>query len=154
MANEKITGVLQTIVTTLSQQADAHVIQSRIFAAQGFTKLADKYADHAAEERGFVQRSIDRLLDLGCDVKVEPTKALPVYTDPVEYIKYDLSVSRDQEGLAMMREVIAIAAAEDYTSYDLLKEYYQDEDEDANWFEQQLELIEKIGVQNWLVQQL
>ena len=53
-----------------------------------------------------------------------------------------------------MKEVIALAMVEDYTSYDILKDYMQDEDEDANWMEEQLELIELIGKQNWLVHQL
>ena len=35
---------IQIIVTDLAQQADGHAIQSRIFASEGFTKLADKYA--------------------------------------------------------------------------------------------------------------
>jgi len=52
MANEKVTAGLQMIVTALAQQADGHVIQSRIFASEGFSKLADKYAEHADEERG------------------------------------------------------------------------------------------------------
>ena len=36
-----------------AQQADGHEIQSRIFAAQGFKKLEEKYAEHADEERGY-----------------------------------------------------------------------------------------------------
>jgi len=34
--NEKVIEGLQTIVTELAQQADGHVIQSRVFASQGF----------------------------------------------------------------------------------------------------------------------
>ena len=154
MANEKVAAVLQQIVTNLSQQSAGHLIQSRIFASQGFSKLAKKYADHATEELGFVEKCIDRLLDLGCEVKLEAKQAGPVYANPVEYLKYDLSVSTDEEGIAMMKEIVAIAAKEDYSSYDVLKDYMQDEDEDANWMKGQLELIECIGVQNWLIQQL
>ncbi len=36
----------------------------------------------------------------------------------------------------------------------MLKEYYQDEEEDMYWGEQQLELIECIGVQNWILRQM
>ena len=154
MANEKVAAVLQQIVTNLSQQSAGHLIQSRIFASQGFSKLAKKYADHATEEQGFVEKCIDRLLDLGCEVKLEAKQAGPVFTNPVEYLKYDLSVSTDEEGIAMMKEIVAIAAKEDYSSYDVLKDYMQDEDEDAKWMEGQLALIECIGVQNWLIQQL
>ncbi len=45
-------------------------------------------------------------------------------------------------------------AREDFTTYDLLKEYYQDEEEDMYWGEEQLDLIEMIGKENWLVKQL
>ena len=153
-ANKQITDVMQLIVTNLSHQATGHQIHSRIFASQGFEKLAEKYAEHADEEREFVTKFIDRLLDLGCEVKFEADEAGPVYTDPIEYIKYDLSLSRDEEGLAMMRDVIEVAAKEDYQSFEVLRDYYVDEDEDAAWFEMQLDLVEKIGVQNWLAQQL
>ncbi len=151
MANEKVIAGLQTIVTDLAQQADGHELQSRIFASEGFTKLAEKYAGHATEERGYVDKSIDRLIDLGVDVHLEAKKEAPVYKDPIEWIKYDLQVSKD--GLAWLKELVD-ASADDYTTYDILKAYYQDEEEDLYWAENQLELIEKIGVQNWLVQQL
>ena len=153
-ANKQITDVMQLIVTNLSHQATGHQIHSRIFESQGFTKLAEKYAEHAEEERDFVTKFIDRLLDLGCEVKLEANEAGPVYTDPIEYIKYDLSLSRDEKGLAMMRDIIEVAAKEDYQSFEVLRDYYVDEDEDASWFEMQLDLVEKIGEQNWLAQQL
>ena len=60
MAKEKVLEGLQIIVTDLAQQADGHAIQSRIFASEGFSKLADKYAEHAQEERGYVDQCIDR----------------------------------------------------------------------------------------------
>lgn len=37
---------------------------------------------------------------------------------------------------------------------EILIVYYKDEEEDLHWGEQQLELIEKIGEQNWLIKQL
>ncbi len=151
MLNEKVIKGLQTIVTELAQQADGHALQSRIFAAEGFSKLAAKYAEHAVEERGWVEKCTDRLLDLGVDVKLEAKKEAPVYKDPVEWIKYDLEVSK--AGLAWLHEITE-EAREDYTTFDILKEYYQDEEGDVYWAEAQLDIIECIGKQNWLLQQL
>ncbi|MBQ9045881.1 MAG: hypothetical protein IJ112_08055 [Oscillospiraceae bacterium] len=151
MSKEKILEGLQIIVTDLAQQADGHQLQSRVFASEGFTKLADKYAEHAEEERGYVQQCIDRILDLGGEVKLEAKKAGPVLKDPVEWVKYDLQVSRD--GLAWLAGLVEEARA-DYTTFDILKKYYQDEEEDMYWGEQQLDLIACIGVQNWLIRQL
>ncbi len=142
---------LQGIVTQLSQQADGHIIQSKIFAGEGFTKLADKYSEHATEERGYVEQCIDRILDLGGEVKIEAKQAAPTYKDPIEWVKYDLEVSKTGlEGLAKLIE----AAIKDPVTFEILVAYYKDEEEDLHWGEQQLELIEMIGKQNWLLQQL
>ena len=147
--NEKIIDGLQKIITGLSQQAGGHLIQSRIFASEGFNKLAKKYAEHATEERGYVSRCIDRIIDLGGEVKPESKQSAPIYENPVEWLEYDLQVSKD--GLAWLKTVVE-EAKDDYSTFDLLKEYYKDEEEDMYWAQAQLELIERIGEQNWLVQ--
>ncbi len=151
MSKKKILEGLQIIVSDLAQQADGHQIQSRIFASEGFTKLADKYAEHATEERDYVQQCIDRIIDLGGEVKLEAKKAGTVCKNPIDWIKYDLQVSKD--GLAWLGDLVEEART-DYTTFDILKKYYQDEEEDMYWGETQLELIEHIGEQNWLLQQL
>ena len=43
---------------------------------------------------------------------------------------------------------------DDPTTYDLLKDYLKDEEEDLYWSQGAVELIEKIGTQNWLLLQL
>lgn len=149
--SEKIIEGLQTIVTQLSQQADGHLIQSRIFASQGLTKLAKQYEEHAEEERGYVVKCIDRIIDLGCEVKLEDKKCAPIYKDVVEYLKYDLQVSKD--GLKWLAEIVKAAQC-DLTTFGILSEYYKDEEHDMYWTEQQLELIELIGKQNWLAKQI
>ena len=149
--NEKLMDALQSIVTNLSQQADGHALESRILASKGYGKLAEKYAEHAAEERGHVEKIADRILDLGGVLSNEEKDTMPLCENPVEWIKIDLKIS--VEGLSMLKKIISLAA-EDFTTYDLLKDYYKDEEEDMYWGQQQLELIEAIGVQNWLVQQL
>ncbi|NPD30402.1 bacterioferritin (cytochrome b1) [Eggerthellaceae bacterium zg-1084] len=151
MANDRIIEGLQLIVTNLSQQALGHKIQAKVFAGQGFSKLADKYAEHYDEEMSYVDRCIDRILDLGGIVENQAKPAHPVHTDPVEWVKHDLQVSID--GLAALKQIID-GAKDDLTTYDLLKDYYKDEEEDLYWGQAQLDLIERIGVQNWLVHQL
>lgn len=147
----KIIKGLQLIVTGLSQQADGHEIQSRIFASEGYSVLAAKYAEHASSERQFVVQFIDRILDLGGEVRNESKLESQVCKDPVDWLKYDIQVSKD--GLAFLSPIIE-DAKDDITTYDLLKEYYKDEESDYYWSEQQLDLIEKIGLQNWLAKQI
>jgi len=148
---EKIISDLQVLVTELSQQADGHLIQSRIFASQGFEKLAKNYEEHAEEERGYVVKFIDRIIDLGGEVKLEDKKAAPLFKDVEEYLKYDLKVSKD--GLKWLAEVVKSAQC-DLSTFEILAEYYKDEEKDMYENEQQLELIEMIGKQNWLTKQI
>ena len=114
--NQKLIEGLQAIVTGLSGQADGHIIQSKIFASQGLTKLAEKYAEHAVEERGYVEKCIERIIDLGGEVKNETRPEANVYNDAVEWVKYDLQVSKD--GLAWLKTVIELAR-EDLTTFDI-----------------------------------
>ena len=147
----KIIEGLQVIVTDLAQQADGHELQARIFASQGFTKLADKYKEHASEERGYVVKCADRILDLGGTLKLGDKKDAPLFTDAIEYMKYDLQVSKD--GLSWLAGLVE-EAREDYKTFDILKEYYQDEETDMYESEGQLELVKLIGKENWYVKQM
>ena len=147
---EVLTGI-QEIITGLSQQAIGHEMHARIFISQGFNKLGEKYLLHAKEEREYVSKFIDRLLDLDFKIKNEEKKESPIYYDIVEFLKYDLEVSKN--GLAWLKNIVE-KARDDYKSFNILSDYYQDEDEDKNWIQQQFDLIEKIGLQNWLSAQI
>ena len=142
---------LQAIVTGLSSQSFSHRIQGLVFGSKGLAALADKYAEHADEEMTWVEKFANRILDLGGDVKVEATPETKVYDDIVEYLKSEKKVS--EEGIAQVTEMMPIFA-QDFVAYEDMKAYLIDEDADLQETNQDLELIELIGVQNWLVQKL
>lgn len=151
MEKQKSIEALQFFVTGLSEGAFVHRVQGQIFKSQGFTKLGEKYIGHYTEEMEWVEKFVDRILDLGGDVKVEKHEARPLCYDPVEYVKADLAIQ--QPGVEFLRKCME-SVAEDPTTYDILKGYLLDEEEDQYWSEGQVELIEKIGVQNWLAKQM
>ncbi|MBR1908610.1 bacterioferritin [bacterium] len=148
---EKTIDALQFFVTELSSQALSHEIHGRIFNSQGFTKLGQKYLDHAVEEREWVSKFIDRILDLDGCPKHEVPHTLPVYGDIHEYLKTDNKVSED--GLKLLDSHIDCETL-DYKTFDLFKEYYIDEEDDMAWTSQQLELIERFGINNYLLGQM
>ena len=151
MDKQKSIAALQAYATGLAAQSLQHKVEGKIFADQGFSKLGEKYAEHAAEEMAWVDQFIERILDLGGTPLVEAAPAMPVTTDPVEYIKADLAVSHEQ--VPILQQLV-FSLADDLKTYDILKAYALDEEEDMLWSETQLDLIEKIGLQNWLVKQL
>ncbi len=151
MDKQKSIEALQFFVTGLSEGAFVHKVQGQIFKSQGFTKLGEKYIDHFNEEMGWVEKFTERILDLGCNVKFEGMKSRELISDPIEYVKADLAIQ--QPGVELLRKCMA-SITEDPMTYDILKAYLQDEEEDLFWSEGQIELIEKIGVQNWLMLQM
>ena len=142
---------LQAIVTGLSDQSFSHRIQGLVFGSKGLAALADKYAAHADEEMGWVEKFANRILDLGGEVKIEARPEAQVYDDIVEYLKSEQKVSI--EGIAQVTAMMPVFA-EDLVAYEDMKAYLIDEDADLQETNQDLELIELIGVQNWLVQKL
>ena len=151
MNTELSIQLLQAYATCLSAQSMQHKVQSKVFASKGLSKLAQKYADHSTEEMGWVDKFIDRIIDLGGEAKVEAAPEQKIFSDPVEFLKADLEVSvREVPNLGKA----TLAVAEDLTTFDLLKGYYQDEEEDMFWMQGELELIGLIGKENWLVKQL
>ena len=151
MDTNKSIQALQAYATGLAAQSLSHKVQSKVFAAQGLSKLGEKYADHAAEEMGWVDKFIDRIIDLGGTPQVEAGPEMPVFGDPVEFLKMDLAISEKEVPVLMQ---LTTTLSDDFKTYDILRGYALDEEEDMYWSAQQLELIEKIGLQNWLVQQL
>ncbi|MBQ9660527.1 MAG: hypothetical protein IJV37_04590 [Bacteroidales bacterium] len=143
--------ILQAYATGLAAQSLAHKVQGKVFAAQGYSKLGEKYAGHATEEMAWVDKFIDRIIALGGEAQVEAAPAQKIYTDPVEFIKADLEVSRRE---VPVLQQVTLSLADDFATYDLMRGYALDEEEDWAWSEQQIELIGKIGLQNWLAQQL
>ena len=151
METKKSIEALQFFVTHLAEGAIVHKQQGMIFKSQGFTKLGQKYIGHFDEEMGWVEKFTERILDLGADVKFEGMKSRELINNPIEYVKADFAIQ--QPGVEMLMKCMA-ELKDDPTTYDLLKDYLKDEEEDLYWSQGALELIEKIGAQNWLFTQL
>ena len=148
MDAKKSIEALQFFVTNLNAQSFQHKLQAKIFGSIGYKKLEAKYLEHAEEEQGFVNQFIDRLLDLGGELKQEAVGAQTLYKDPVEFLKADYKVSVD--GIELLRKCMD-GIKDDLTTFDMMKAYLKDEEEDMYWSEEQLGLIEIIGAKPWIM---
>lgn len=143
--------VSQMIVNELSGSSFVHKMQGLLFKSQGFEKLGQKYLDHFAEEQEWIEKYANRMMDLGCTPQVDISNKSALIEDPKAYIEADLKLQR--EGVEKLYKLMPALAA-DPTTYDITKAYLLDEEEDLYWDEEQLDLIEKIGIQNWLTKQM
>ena len=143
--------VSQMIVNELTTGAYVHKMQGLLFKSQGFEKLGQKYLDHYTEEMEWVEKYANRMMDLGCVPEVNISKQGKLIEDAKAYIEADLKIQR--EGVESLYKMMPSLAC-DPTTYDITKAYLADEEEDLYWSEEQLDLIEKIGMQNWLMRQM
>ena len=143
--------VSQMIVNELSGSSFVHKMQGLLFKSQGFEKLGQKYLDHFAEEQEWIEKYANRMMDLGCTPQVDISNKSALIEDPKAYIEADLKLQR--EGVEKLYQLMPALTA-DPTTYDITKAYLLDEEEDLYWDEEQLDMIEKIGIQNWLTKQM
>ncbi len=151
MTKEQTIARLQYYVTNLSAQSMQHRLEGKIFASKGFSKLGEKYKEHAEEEMGWVDKMTERILDLDGVPALEQGPAMPVCTSITDLLQMDKQISI--AGIDVLRKD-TVAAGDDYATFDIFKAYLLDEEEDLNWTKQQIELIDAIGLQNWLDKQL
>ena len=143
--------VSQMIVNELSGSSFVHKMQGLLFKSLGYEKLGQKYLDHYTEEQEWIEKYANRMMDLGCTPEVNVSNKSDLVEDPKQYIEADLKLQR--EGVETLYKVLPSLAA-DPTTYDITKAYLADEEEDLYWDEQQMDLIEKLGYQNWLLRQM
>ena len=151
MDRNKSIEALQLFATGLTEGALVHKLQGQIFNSMGFKKLGQKYTDHFSEEMGWVEKFNERILDLGGEVKFEGAKTRELIKNPIEYIKADLQIQ--VAGVDLLYKCME-GLINDPTTYEIMKDYLKDEEEDLYWSRGAVEMIECIGAQNWLLQQL
>ena len=131
---------------------DQYFIHSRMYAEWGYNKLFERIGHEMEDETGHAEAFIRRILMLGGTPVVVP-EAIHVGKDVVAMLKADLAVELSVR--QHLKDAIALCEKEqDYVTRLFLVEQLKDTEEDhAHWLEQQLRLIDAMGLQNYLQSQ-
>lgn len=150
MTSNKQFDILKAMAKTWFGNSQQHSIHAEIIRQKGFVKLADKIQAEAEDEWKEAQRVNARLIELG-GTPVVAIDDFPVITDIREQLEFDYN-----EGVKGITELNAMLAefADDYITRRMLEEFIVDEQEHTNWLGEHLGLIEQIGYQNYLIQQM
>ena len=127
-----------------------HSIHAQLLRARDLTKLADKIMAESEEEWAEAKKVNARLIELGETPCVE-IEGYPVITDVKEMLEYDCKDAA--EALPMMSKSLAMFD-DDYVTKAMLQEFIVDEQEHYNWVKAHLCIIEQIGMENYLIEQL
>lgn len=142
--------LLQSMAKGWFGNSQQHSIHAQLLKMRGYNKLADKIAAESDEEWEEAKKVNKRLIELGVTPKVE-LEEYPVFTDIKEMLEYDCKDAA--EALPEMSKSLSMFE-DDYVTKNMLQEFIVEEQEHFNWVRQHLSLINEIGMENYLIEQL
>ena len=146
---EALNVALRGELTAINQ----YFLHARMLEDWGFFKRGKAEYEESIEEMKHADKLIQRILLLGGLPNLQDLGKLYIGEDLKELIECDLRL--ELEGIDHYRKAIGVAeGARDYVTRDLFIEILADEEEHQDHNRTELELIDKIGIQNFAQSQI
>lgn len=146
---EWLNKALKGELTAINQ----YFLHSRLFEDWGLDRLARKAYEESIEEMQHADKLIKRILFLGGLPNLQDLDRLRIGETPKETLECDLALEMD--AIPMYRDAVEYCdQCRDYVSRDLFKSILEDEEGHVDWLETQLDLIERLGEQNYFQTQM
>lgn len=151
--NAKLIEALNDVLTSELTSINQYFIHAKMCANWGYRRLAEKNRQESIGEMKHADELIERILFLDGVPNMQRLNKVKVGETVPEQLRLDLGV--EVEAVGRLNKAIALAVeVGDNTSRDLLEEILESEESHVDWLEAQLNLIEQVGAQNYLSQQI
>ena len=146
---ETLNGILTAELTAVNQ----YFIHSRMCENWGYERLAKRKYEESIGEMKDADRLIRRILYLEGVPNMQRLGPVRAGEDPVEQHRLDLEM--EKAAIARYNAAIALCAGKgDNGTRDLLEEILRGEEHGADWLEAQLRIVEDIGKERYLAEQI
>ena len=151
--NDEVVEVLQDVLCAELTAINQYFIHARMNQNWGYKKLAAFIQKESIEEMRHAQEVIDRILYFDGVPNMQKYMKINVGKTVPEQFKLDVAVEYD--AVARLNKGIELTRAQgDNGTRALLETILKDEEEHIDWLEAQLGMVEEIGAQNYLAQQM
>ena len=149
----EVIEILNEILTAELTAINQYFIHAKMREDWGFAKIAEKARDESIDEMKDAEKVIDRILYL--DGVPNLQRYDPVLVGETVTEQYRLELETETRAIERYNRAIALAVSKgDNGTRELCESRLVDEESHADWLESQLNVIETIGVENYLAQQL
>jgi len=151
--DREIIDALNEILTAELTAVNQYFIHSRMCENWGYERLAKRKYEESIGEMKDADRIIRRILYLEGVPNMQRLGPVRAGEDPVEQHRLDLEM--EKAAIARYNAAIALCARKgDNGTRDLLEEVLRGEEEGADWLESQLRIVEDIGKERYLAEQI
>ena len=146
---ELLNKALENELTAINQ----YFLHARMYKNWGFNKLNEKEYHESIDEMKHADLLIERILFLEGLPNLQNIGKILIGENPKEMLDCDLKL--ELIAIPLLREAIVYCESiKDFVSRELFADILESEEEHVDWLETQLELIEKVGIENYLQSQM
>lgn len=151
--SKKVIELLQIALTNKLAAINQTFLHARIFQDWGFSELGEYVYKISIKRMKQGDELIKRILFLEALPNVQRMGKLMIGENSKEILSSDLNMELNH--ITQLKETIKMCETEkDFVTRELLLEFLHNEEETVDWLETQLNLMDKVGMNNYLQSQM
>jgi len=151
--DKKIIDILNDVLTAELTAINQYFVHGEMCENWGYDRLHHLIRQHSIGEMKHAEEVIERILFLEGLPNMQRLGKINIGESVDEQLRLDLALEMD--AVARLNPAIEqCRELDDNTTRSLLEEILRDEEEHIDWIEAQIALIEQVGGQNYLAQQI